>query len=77
MTVDNRKIAPRIATTIGVAEFYAEMLPTDKLSFVRAEMEARRKVIIINNSLVLSKADADVIITHSSAPWRQRISMFW
>ena len=75
MTGDNRKIAARIARSVGVDEFYAEVLPDDKASFVRAEREAGRKVIMIgdgiNDSLALAEADVGVAIAHSSAIARE------
>ena len=75
MTGDNKKIAQRIATAVGVDEFYAEVLPDDKASFVRAEREAGRKVIMIgdgiNDSLALAEADVGVAIAHSSAIARE------
>ena len=75
MTGDNKKIARRIATAIGVDEFYAEVLPDDKASFIRAEREAGRKVIMIgdgiNDSLALAEADVGVAIAHSSAIARE------
>ena len=75
MTGDNRKIAQRIAEAVGVDEFYAEVLPDDKASFIRAEKEAGRKVIMIgdgiNDSLALAEADVGVAIAHSSAIARE------
>ena len=75
MTGDNKKIAQRIAASVGVDEFYAEVLPDDKASFIRAEREAGRKVIMVgdgvNDSLALSEADAGVAIATGSAVARE------
>ncbi|MBR3973956.1 MAG: HAD-IC family P-type ATPase [Oscillospiraceae bacterium] len=75
MTGDNQKIAQRIANAVGVDEFHAEVLPDDKASFIRAEREAGRKVIMVgdgvNDSPALSEADVGIAIASSSAIARE------
>ncbi len=61
MTGDSDRTAKAIAQKVGVDEYYSEVLPEDKASFVEAERAAGRKVIMvgdgINDSPALSAAD--------------------
>ena len=56
-------------------EYYSEVLPEDKASFVRKEKENGRKVVIvgdgINDSPALSEADAGVAISTGAAIARE------
>ncbi len=71
LTGDSEHTARRVAETIGVDEYRAEVLPEDKAAFVRNEHAAGRKVIMIgdgiNDSPALSEADAGIAVTSGSA----------
>ena len=60
MTGDSDRTAKAIAARVGVDEYYSEVLPEDKASFVEEEKKAGRKVIMIgdgiNDSPALSAA---------------------
>ena len=67
MTGDSDRTAKAIASKVGVDEYYSEVLPEDKASFVEAEKKAGRKVIMIgdgiNDSPALSAADIGIAIS--------------
>ena len=67
MTGDSDCTAKAIAARVGVDEYYSEVLPEDKASFVEAEKKAGRKVIMIgdgiNDSPALSAADIGIAIS--------------
>lgn len=75
MTGDNELTARAVAAQVGVDEFHAEVLPEDKASFVKAEHEAGRKVIMIgdgvNDSPALSESDAGIAISEGAAIARE------
>ena len=64
MTGDSDRVASAIAKKVGVDEYHSEVLPEDKASFVEAEKNAGRKVIMvgdgINDSPALSAADVGI-----------------
>lgn len=47
MTGDSDRTARAVASKVGVDEYYSEVLPEDKASFVDKERSAGRKVIMI------------------------------
>ena len=67
MTGDSDRTAKAIAARVGVDEYYSEVLPEDKASFVEEEKKAGRKVIMIgdgiNESPALSAADIGIAIS--------------
>lgn len=67
MTGDSDRTAKAIAARVGVDEYYSEVLPEDKASFVEEEKNAGRKVIMIgdgiNDSPALSAADIGIAIS--------------
>lgn len=67
MTGDSERTVRSIASKVGVDEYYAEVLPEDKASFVEQEKEAGRKVIMVgdgmNDSPALSAADVGIAIS--------------
>lgn len=67
MTGDSERTASVIAEKVGVDEYYAEVLPEDKASFVEQEKAAGRKVIMIgdgiNDSPALSAANVGIAIS--------------
>lgn len=67
MTGDSDRTAKAIAARVGVDEYYSEVLPEDKASFVEEDKKAGRKVIMIgdgiNDSPALSAADIGIAIS--------------
>ena len=67
ITGDSDRTAKAIAARVGVDEYYSEVLPEDKASFVEEEKKAGRKVIMIgdgiNDSPALSAADIGIAIS--------------
>ena len=66
MTGDSERTAEVVAAKVGVDEYYSEVLPEDKASYVEKEHQAGCKVIMIgdgvNDSLALSAADVGIAI---------------
>ena len=75
MTGDNKINARCVAAKLKLDEFHAEVLPEDKASFIKAEHDAGRKVIMvgdgINDTPALSEADVGVAISDGAAIARQ------
>ena len=75
MTGDSERTARAVAASVGVDEYYSEVLPEDKAAFVKKEHEAGRKVIMIgdgvNDSPALSEADAGVAVSAGAAIARE------
>lgn len=75
MTGDNEKTAARVAATVGVDDFRAEVLPEDKANFVRAEREAGRTVIMVgdgvNDTPALSEANVGIAVSTGAAIARE------
>lgn len=67
MTGDSERTARAIASRVGVDEYYSEVLPEDKATFIEKEKAAGRKVIMvgdgINDSPALSAADVGIAIS--------------
>lgn len=67
MTGDSDRTAKAIAAKVGVDEYFSEVLPEDKASFVEKEKAAGRKVIMIgdgiNDSPALSASDIGIAIS--------------
>lgn len=67
MTGDSERTAAAIAKKVGVDEYYSEVLPEDKASFIEAEKAAGRKVIMVgdgmNDSPALSASDVGIAIS--------------
>ena len=66
MTGDSERTAKVVAAKVGVDEYYSEVLPEDKVSYVEKEHQAGCKVIMIgdgvNDSPALSAADVGIAI---------------
>ena len=75
MTGDSYRTAEAIARQVGVDQFFAEVLPEDKASFVqKAKAEGRTVVMIgdgINDSRALSAADIGIAINSGAAIARE------
>ena len=75
MTGDSDRTAKAIAQKVGVDEYYSEVLPEDKASFVEKEKADGRTVIMIgdgiNDSPALSAADAGIAISDGAAIARE------
>ena len=75
MTGDSERTAAAIAKRVGVDEYYSEVLPEDKASFVEREKELGHKVIMIgdgiNDSLALSSASVGIAISDGAAIARE------
>ena len=67
MTGDSERTAKVVAAKVGVDEYYSEVLPEDKATYVEKEHQAGRKVIMIgdgvNDSPALSAADVGIAIS--------------
>lgn len=67
MTGDSKRTAETIAAEVGVDEFYAEVLPEDKASFVEREKSLGRTVMMVgdgvNDSPALSAADVGIAVS--------------
>ena len=70
MTGDSERTARAVAARVGVDEYYAEVLPEDKASFVEAEKKMGHKVIMIgdgiNDSPALSAANVGIAISEGA-----------
>ncbi len=67
MTGDSDRTAKAIAQALDLDEYYSEVLPEDKASFILKEKEKGRKVIMIgdgiNDSPALSQSDVGIAIS--------------
>ena len=70
MTGDSDRTARAVAAKVGVDEYYSEVLPEDKASFVEKEKAKGRKVVMlgdgINDSPALSAADAGIAVSEGA-----------
>ena len=75
MTGDSERTAKAVASLVGVDDYYSEVLPEEKASFIRKEHEAGRKVIMVgdgvNDSPALSESDCGVAINSGAAIARE------
>ena len=75
MTGDNKHTAKAVAKKVGVDEFYAEVFPEEKATFIQEEHKKGRKVIMvgdgINDSPALSEADTGIAISAGAAIARE------
>ena len=75
MTGDSERTARAVAAAVGVDEYYSEVLPEDKATFIRAEHAAGRGVVMlgdgVNDSPALSEADTGIAIRDGAAIARE------
>ena len=75
MTGDSERAAGAIARTVGVDQYFSEVLPEDKARFIDGEKKQGRRVIMIgdgiNDSPALSAADAGIAISAGAAIARE------
>ncbi|MDY2739859.1 MAG: heavy metal translocating P-type ATPase [Acidaminococcus sp.] len=70
MTGDSKRTAENVAATLGLDQFYAEVLPEEKAQFVKAAKADGHRVVMvgdgINDSPALSEADAGIAIAEGA-----------
>ena len=75
MTGDNKDTAAVVAATVGVDEYYAEVLPEDKANYIKKARAAGHTVIMVgdgvNDSPALSEADVGIAISTGAAIARE------
>lgn len=75
MTGDNKDTAAAVAATVGVDEYYAEVLPEDKANYIKKARAAGHTVIMVgdgvNDSPALSEADVGIAISTGAAIARE------
>jgi Cu+-exporting ATPase len=63
-TGDNEKVAKRVAESIGLQEYQAELSPIDKANYIKGLKEEKKTVVMvgdgINDALALSHADVAI-----------------
>ena len=75
MTGDSERTAASVAAQLGLDHYQAEVLPEDKVNYVKSRRAAGHKVIMIgdgiNDSPALSEADVGVAIGSGAAITRE------
>lgn len=75
MTGDSERTAKAVAEKLGIDEYYSEVMPDDKASYIEKMQRLGNKVIMvgdgINDSPALSKADVGIAISTGAAIARE------
>lgn len=75
MTGDSERTAASVAAQLGLDHYQAEVLPEDKVNYVKSRRAAGHKVIMIgdgiNDSPALSEADVGIAISDGAAIARE------
>ena len=75
LTGDNERTAAAVAKKLDLTEYRAEVLPEDKLAFIKAEHAAGRKVIMVgdgvNDAPALSESDVGIAVNEGAAIARE------
>lgn len=75
MTGDSERTAKAVAEKLGIDEYYSEVMPDDKASYIEKMQKLGNKVIMvgdgINDSPALSKADVGIAISTGAAIARE------
>lgn len=75
MTGDSDRTANAIARSVGIEEYYSEVLPEDKAEFIKKAKSDGHKVIMIgdgiNDSPALSTADVGIAVSEGAALARE------
>ncbi len=75
MTGDSERTAAKIASEVGITEYYSEVLPEDKAAYIEKAKEEGHRVIMvgdgINDSPALSASDAGIAISDGAEIARQ------
>ena len=51
LTGDNEKAAKRVADKIGITEFHAELLPEQKVAYIKSYIDANKKVAMVGDGV--------------------------
>lgn len=51
LTGDNQKVAQTVAQEVGITEYYANLLPEDKLNFVKKNINSQYKVAMVGDGI--------------------------
>jgi len=64
LTGDNEKVAKKVSTLVGLTAYYADLLPEDKITYVRKYLNTKNKVAMIgdgvNDAAALALADIGI-----------------